>query len=113
MNEFTILLFSLPPMANAAVFINEILYDFQDGADTGREWVEVINTGEAVDISGWKFVEANTNHGLTLVQGSVEIPSGGFAMIVIDAAKFLADWPGFSGTIFDSSFSLSNTGETL
>ena len=49
-------------VAHASVTINEIMYDLE-GADTGREWVEVHNSGsEAVDLLKWKFVEGGTNH---------------------------------------------------
>jgi len=99
---------------SAAVVINEIMYDLKEGSDTGREWIEITNTGtDAITLTDWKLYEANTNHALTLSQGSETIPAGGFAIIASDVTKFLADNTGFSGTIFDSSFSLSNTGESL
>jgi hypothetical protein len=99
--------------AFAAVSINEIMYDLE-GSDSGREWVEVYNAGsEAVDFSQYKFFESGSNHSLTLVEGDTLVQPGGFAVIVSDLTKFKTDWPGFSGTIFDSSFSLSNTGESL
>ena len=100
--------------AQATVVINEIMYDLKDGGDTGREWVEVSNIGSAgVDISAWRFAEADTNHKLTIVQGDSVLPGGGLAIIADDPTNFLVDNPGFSGALFDSSFSLLNTGETL
>ena len=96
----------------AGVVITEIMYDLE-GTDTGREWIEIQNTGAEVDLTVWKFFENGTNHGLTLFRGNVLLPQNGFAVIADSAEKFLFDWPGFSGTIFESSFSLSNTGETL
>ena len=96
----------------ASVIVSEIMYDLE-GADTGREWVEVQNDGGAVDLTGWKFFEGGVNHGLTLVQGDISLSQNSFAVIADNAEKFLLDWPGFSGTLFDSSFSLSNTGETI
>jgi len=99
----------------AQVILNEIMYDLP-GADTGREWVEIVNIGsEAVTVATttWKFFEADTNHSLSLFQGGLSIAAGGFAVIADDPNKFLLDWPGFSGTIFGSSFSLSNTGEII
>ncbi|MBU2263634.1 lamin tail domain-containing protein, partial [Patescibacteria group bacterium] len=105
--------FFLPLFASASVVINEIMYDLE-GSDSGREWVEIYNNGSSpVDLTGWKFFEANTNHVLTLVQGNINISGNGFAVIVDNAEKFLVDWPNFSGTLFDSSFSFSNTGESL
>lgn len=108
--------FLISQNVSAQVVFNEIMYDLKVGSDDGREWVEIVNNGnESVQIatSTWKFFEANTNHSLSLFQGNLLIPVGGFAIIADDPSKFLLDWPGFSGTIFDSSFSLSNTGETV
>lgn len=108
------LLFALPLSAMAvSAAITEIMYDLA-GTDTDREWIEVHNTGsESISFADWKFVEGNTNHGLVLSRGTATTPAGGFAVIADDPAKFLLDWPSFSGTLFDSSFSLGNGGETL
>lgn len=101
--------------ALAQISISEIMYDVS-GSDSGREWVEITNGGidsVTVATSTWKFFEDGTNHNLSLFQGSVVIPAGGFAVIADNPAKFLADWPQFGGTIFDSVFSLGNTGEAV
>ncbi len=108
-------LFLLSPFfASANVIINEVMYDL-DGADRGREWIEIYNGGtEAIDLSGWKFYEGGTNHRIkTAGEGSFIVPSGAFAVIADRPEKFSADWPDYSGIIFDSSFSLKNTGEIL
>ena len=107
---FTFFILAVPAYAN--VVISEIMYDLE-GADTGREWVEIKNESAAVDLTGWKFFEGGVNHGLNLVQGDISLSENGFAIIADNAEKFLLDWPEFSGTVFDSSFSLSNTGETI
>lgn len=99
--------------AEASVSITEIMYDLP-GADPGREWIEVQNTGsEEVSFISWKLFEANTNHSLSLYQGNATTTQNGFAIIADDPVKFLADNPSYSGTLFGSSFSLSNSGETL
>ena len=50
----------------SALVISEIMYDPQ-GSDTDREWIEVLNdTQSSIDMTGWKFFEANTNHGLAI-----------------------------------------------
>lgn len=103
--------FFIPLFSLANVEITEIMYDVS-GSDTGREWVEIRADAET-DISDWKLFEANTNHALTLVKGVALIPSSGFAVIADNTEKFLLDFPSFAGTLFDSSFSLSNTGETI
>ncbi|OGM93320.1 hypothetical protein A2372_02905 [Candidatus Wolfebacteria bacterium RIFOXYB1_FULL_54_12] len=95
------------------IVINEIMYDVP-GADGGREWVELYNAGtSAVDISDWKLLENETNHALTIKQGSPTIPVGGYVIIADDVNDFLSDNSGFVGPIFDSTFSLSNDGEAL
>jgi hypothetical protein len=102
------------PVADAEVLISEVMYDLESGSDTGREWVEVFNAGAgAVTLIDWKLFEADTNHGITAFSGGETLASGAYAVIADNPTKFLADWPGFSGLLFDSAFSLSNTGETI
>lgn len=89
------------------------MYDLE-GSDTGREWIEVLNDGpSAIDISGFKLFEGGVNHTLSIVSGSAVLSPGSYAVIADDPEKFKADWPSFSGILFDSAFSLSNSGETL
>ena len=93
-------------IASAQVLISEIKY-------TGNEWVEVVSNGESTDLSSWKFFEGGTNHKLKSVQGGTMVSSGGYAVIANDATKFLVEYPGFSGILFDSSFSLLDIGESV
>lgn len=98
--------------AYAQVVINEIMYD-ASGSDDGHEWIEIKNTGNtAVDLSLYRFFEAAVNHKITAVLGAT-LSSGGYAIIADDAAKFMVDFPSFSGVLYDSSFSLSNAGEAI
>ncbi len=100
------------PIAHAQI-VSEVMYDLE-GSDTSREWIEVFNnTGSVIDLATFKLFEANSNHGMVYVQGPSALESGGYAVIADNAGKFLADWPGYAGALFDSSFSLSNTGETI
>ncbi|OHA14078.1 MAG: hypothetical protein A2909_02665 [Candidatus Tagabacteria bacterium RIFCSPLOWO2_01_FULL_39_11] len=108
-------LFIFPHVAGAQVVINEIMYDLE-GSDTGREWIEIFNTGsEPVDLASWKLYENDTNHKIDSARegGDFIISPGKYAVIADDAAVFFTDWPNFSGTVFDSSFSLKNTGENI
>jgi hypothetical protein len=109
---FSLTLLASPFAAHAAFSFTEIMFD-APGTDAKHEWVEVQNLGGAVDMSDFKFFEANSNHGLTLVAGSATVPGGGYAIIAGDATTFLADFPTFTGTLFDATFSLSNSGEAL
>lgn len=112
---FFIIIFC-PLVAKAEVYINEIMYDVS-GTDSGREWVEVYNSGpDDVDFSKWRFLESAdaSNHSLTKIQGDNIIFKEGYVVIVSDPAKFLVDYPSFSGNIFKASFSsLNNTSGTL
>ena len=96
----------------SALMINEIMYDL-NGSDTKREWIEIYNNESNINLSGWKFYEAETNHGLTLINGSWIIENNSYAVIADNVDFFLIDNPEFNGTLFDSSFSLSNSGEIL
>lgn len=103
----------LPGLVFAGARITEIMYDLP-GTDAGREWIEIENSGsEGISFVKWKLFEASTNHALSLFQGNPTTTPNGFAVIADDPAKFLADNPQYSNTLFGSSFSLSNTGETL
>ncbi|MBI4068201.1 lamin tail domain-containing protein [Candidatus Kaiserbacteria bacterium] len=103
----------LPASVFAQVVISEIMYDVP-GADTDREWIEVFNSGgSAIDLSTWKLFEANASHIITTISGGTMIAPGAYAVIADNAPTFLTDHPSFSGQLFDSTFSLSNTGETI
>ncbi len=103
---------AMPMTASAGAMITEIMYD-APGIDTGREWIEVQNTGgSAIDLSSWKLFEANVNHKIAVV-GPATVPAGGFAILVDSLEKFRADNPSFTGLVFDTAFSLGNEGETL
>jgi hypothetical protein len=106
-------LFLIPGFAFANVSFSEIMHDLKTGGDTDREWVEVFNGGSSsVDISDWRFFESDTNHKMTTSSDGVLSPDE-YAVIVSDEEKFKIDNPSYSGKIFQSSFSLSNTGEKL
>ncbi len=106
-------LFLLPMLSFAAVQITEIMYDLP-GTDTGREWIEIYNPDAAsIDVSKLKLFEASTNHSITPAGASATLDPYQYAVIADTPAKFTADNPDYAGLLFDSSFSLSNTGEPL
>jgi len=104
-----------PVITKAQVEINEIMYDLE-GADSGREWVEIFNNStNEVNLSGWKFYDG-ANHALNVPpanggQGSLMLNPGTYAIFADSAATFLTDHPGFSGIVIDTVMSLNNTGE--
>jgi len=91
--------------------LSEVMYN-PNGTDTGREWVE-IHTGEELNISKVRFFDNEGTHTLSLVSGSFLLDAGSYAVITSNAASFLTDYPGYEGTLFQASFSLSNTGEEI
>src|SRR3989338_2302898 len=106
-------LFIVPQWAAAQVVISEIMYDLEIGSDSGREWIEVFNAGSSVAFTEWKLFENGSNHTIAAHSGGEMLASGAYAVIADNPTKFLEDWPSYSGLLFDSAFSLSNTGETL
>lgn len=106
--KFFTIIFALffAQIAFAQVYISEIKY-------TGNDWIEVFNSGGPTDLSLWKFFEGGTNHKLVLVQGGAIVPSLGYAIIANNPTNFLAEYGGFSGILFHSSFSLLDAGESL
>ena len=107
-----IALFLLPNFAFASISITEIMYDL-DGSDTDREWVEIFNDGNPVDLTGWKFNDGS-NHILNVPPknggvGSMTIPSNGYIVLTEDANVFLNEHTGYSGAVVDTVMSLGNT----
>ncbi len=95
------------------VIITEIMYN-PEGADDGREWIEIYNNGTATaDLSDWKLSEGGVNHGLTLTKGASALSAGQYAIISADAEKFAKDFPEFSGSLWKSSFSLGNNEDAI
>lgn len=104
-----------PLLVNAKIIINEIMYD-PEGSDTSREWVEVYNSGsDDIDLTTYKLLESNVNHKITNYnETSVSLlKPGEYAIIADNPEKFLIDFPSFKNLLFDSAFSLNNTGEVL
>jgi len=118
----TVLFILFPSLAFAQVVFSEIMYDLGSSSgnetDSGREWIEVLNSGtEQVDLTVWKLYEGTTNkksnHGINKFQGDAILEAGVFAVVADNALEFLKDWPTYTGQLFDSVFSLNNTGEPL
>lgn len=117
-----LLLFNQPVFAaDQDLIVNEIIYDFP-GNDTAHEWVELFNSGDSsVTIIGgsttgaWRINDgANHLFSSTATQGSMTIGSKEYVIIAQNAVTFLADNPGFSGNLIESSgLSLNNTSATV
>src|SRR3989344_4737293 len=83
----------IPEVSFAGVVFSEIMYDLEEGSDSGREWVEIYNgSNSGVDITNWKFFENDTNHSLVLIQGNAVLEQNGYVIIVSDPDKFFSDY---------------------
>lgn len=113
---------AFPAAANASVAISEIMYD-PEGADTGREWVELYNDGaEDVALAGgtgkgsWRIADS-ANHAITdpssgAGRGSLVVPAGGYLILASDPAAFMAEYSG-DYSVAKASLALNNTGVTV
>lgn len=91
--------------ANSLQF-TEIMYNPQ-GSDTGREWIELSNS-ECENLERYKLLENNINHNIMLYsEGACD-----YAIICDDCSRFLDDY-NVSSALYESSFTLSNTGELI
>ena len=111
----TVIFFSFllgKPSAHASVLITEI-----DACQSGNaEWIEITNRGDSViDISGWKFYEQSTRHGLNFSAENSAVIAAGESLVIIDKeAEWRAVFTDYAGEIVDSSWgTLHNQGETL
>jgi len=103
-----------PSYVFAQVIITEVMYDLAEGSDSGREWMEVYNVGASpVVLTGWKVFENGKNHKITTVSLGETFAPASFAVIADNAEKFKVDHPEFIGQLFDSVFSLNNSGEIV
>ena len=113
---FYLLFFVLASSAQAAetdLLVSEIMYDVS-GADSGHEWLEFYNSGtESLTASStWRFFDGS-NHSLNLFYGSSSVAGNEFFILADNAENFLADYPNFSGTVFDTVMSLPNSSSNL
>jgi hypothetical protein len=103
----------LPVPALATLEVSEVMYD-PSGTDSGREWVEVRNaSASSVDLTKWTLLESEVNHRIAAHgAGPVTLAPGERAIVADKPDLFLLDYPDV-GPVFDSAFSLSNSGERI
>jgi hypothetical protein len=89
------------------------MYD-PTGSDSGHEWVEVYNqSDEPVTLDDqWKFFDGSS-HILNLAQGTATLAPHTLAVIADKSDIFLAQYPLYDGTLFDSVVSIGNSGSTI
>jgi len=114
---FIVAFLFMPAFAKANVVINEICPT--GCASSDHQWVEIFNPDASlIDLTGWKFWENSTRHGLSISSSSIKqsfsLEAGEYAVITQDDQLFCSDHPGFSSLILDSSWStLNKSGEEV
>ncbi len=103
------LLFS-PLSVFASVIVVDVAYDVP-GTDTKREWVEFFTDTAIDDIREWRFLEGGVRHKIAGESGAV--PANTRFVLAADIPSFRADNPEYTGLVFDTAMSLSNSGETF
>ena len=106
-----VVLGSISTPVYADVRISEFLYN-AEGADGGKEFVEIINTSKSpVQSDAIKLIEHGRKHSIAT---SVQLQPGEYAVIVPSPEQFQNNYPQFNGVILDSTnFALNNTESTL
>lgn len=103
----------LPFIASAQIVITDVTYD-PVGADTGHEYIELLNTGtSSVRLTDFKLRTNGANHKIVTLLGDGVLVSQARAAITQDAGLFGQDNSSFVGVVFHSSFSLTNTSGTV
>ncbi|TSC52057.1 MAG: PKD domain-containing protein [Parcubacteria group bacterium LiPW_41] len=98
---------------NAKIDILEIMYD-APGSDEGNEWVEIYNSGTTtVKIKDLRFVDSGQRHLISLSRGSEVLMAYDYGIIADSPEKFLEKYPSYTGSIWKSAMSLSNTHDLL
>ncbi|MFC1598483.1 lamin tail domain-containing protein [Patescibacteria group bacterium] len=99
----------------SAIETNIIITEIAAYETSNYEWIEIYNKGSApINITDWKFFENDTNHSLNEFQNDFIIEPQEYAIIADVAENFLNNYPEFTGTIIDSSWtSLKEAGEEI
>ena len=101
---------------STTILISEVEADpTQGGTDTAFEWFELVNvSGSSQTLTGWTI----TDNGGTDTIPTVTLTSGQHIIVAANSANFLANHPGFAGTVIqitDGSIGngLANGGDVL
>lgn len=110
----TLFLFLLAPLYALAVSVEIVDIQYNPaGSDKGREYIRIHNvSGMPLDLTNWRLFEGGVNHKIKAMDTAI-IPVGGYAIIAENATQYFADHINTPDVLFDSVFSLSNSGETI
>jgi hypothetical protein len=98
---------SSPPTVQAVsttILISEVEAD-PAGTDTGTEWFELVNiSGSPQTLTGWSVMDNTSSDTIP----TVTIPAGGYVVVADNSATFLANHPGFTGTVVNLGSTIGN-----
>jgi len=103
----------LPHAVSAAeIKITEIMYS-PSGPDAGHEWVEVHNrSNQDIRLTDWSLRENEVDHHIS-AEDNQTLPAGARAVIADDPERIRGAYPKITSPVFDSTFSLNNSGEII
>src|SRR3990167_8117808 len=109
------LFFTFIPQAAYAADSDIVISEIAAYENSDHEWIEIYNKCvETVDLTGWKFFEDGTNHGLSSFRGGFVIQPGSYAVIADTASNTATDYPQYQGILIDSSWTtLNESGELI
>ncbi len=93
-----------------SIEIKEIMYN-PEGSDDNYEWFEIYNNEDCINITNLKFYENDINHKINSVENET-LCKGEYAIIVDDISSF-KERHNYTGKLYESSFSLKNSGENI
>lgn len=98
---------SSPPTVQAVsttILISEVEAD-PAGTDTATEWFELVNiSGSPQTLNGWSVMDNTSSDTIP----TVTIPAGGYVVVADNSATFLANHPGFAGTVVNLGSTIGN-----
>ena len=101
------------PQARAALLITQITAN-PPGANAGRQWIEIENTGPDAITLGAKTIRLLTTSGNHLIKayasGTTTLAADASAVIAENPLSFLHDVPSYTGMLLKSSFTLPLSG---
>ncbi|MEK7524468.1 MAG: lamin tail domain-containing protein [Patescibacteria group bacterium] len=102
-------------LAQTATLPSIIITEIAAAEPSDTEWIEIHNNSRApVDMTGYKFFEEKTNHGLSVFRGDFILDAEEYAIIANKADLVAQKYPAYAGTILDSSWvSLKQDGEEI
>ncbi|MEM2874381.1 MAG: lamin tail domain-containing protein [Candidatus Nanoarchaeia archaeon] len=109
------LIFAILLLVNsaAAIQISELMYDPACKEPDG-EWLELYNNdSSAINLTGWKIFESGYNRNLILIDGTFLLEPNDYIIVAKNATFFKINFPNYSKSLLQSTFSFSNSGELV